>query len=64
MVTAGVHQISTTRMEFVAYAQTVVEYTFFIDKPFDRAHRKDIAAAFGKCAGLAIPPVTYKKGGK
>ena len=43
--------------------KTVVKSTIWIDRPRVVAHRED-AAAFGMCAGLAIPTVMHKKGGR
>ena len=42
----------------------VVKLTNSIDTRPRIAHRKSNAAAFGMCAGLAIPTVTHMKGGK
>jgi hypothetical protein len=55
---------SHSRQHAVCQSNSVVESTIPIDLTTVLPHRKGIAAAFGKCAGLASSSVTQKKGGK
>jgi hypothetical protein len=46
------------------WMNSVVELTNSIDTRVAITHRRSDAAAFGMCAGLAIPTVTHTKGGR